>query len=69
MPLLIGTDVLEANHDILDYSQNILVLGGKIYSFIEQLTKSPGVAEVLLGSDLDSLTGQCRDVFYSTVCA
>ena len=67
VPLLIGTDVLEANDGVLDYSQNVLMLGSRKYSFIQQLTRSPGVAEVLLESDLDQLTGQYKDVFYDEV--
>ena len=65
VPLLIGTDVLETNAGVLDYSMNVLVLGNVSYKFVQRQTKSPGVAEVLLGSDLDSLTGQytCSDVF------
>ena len=64
VPLLIGTDVLEANNGILDYSRNVLRLGGLIYKFEQQLTRSPGVAEVFLESDIDGLTGQYNDVFY-----
>ena len=65
VPLLIGTDVLEANNGILDYARNVLLLGGREYDFIQQLTRSPGVAEVLLESDLDRLTGQYSDVFFN----
>ena len=65
VPLLIGTDVLEANNGILDYSSNVLRLGKYVYKFVQQLTRSPGVAEVLLESDLDRLTGQYSDVFYN----
>ena len=64
VPLLIGTDVLEANDGVLEYSQNVLMLGGRKYSFIQRPTKSPGVADVLLESDLDRLTNDYSDVFY-----
>ena len=65
VPVLIGTDVLEANKGLLDYSRNILVLGEIEYQVAQRLIKSPGVAEVLLESDLDGLTRQFEDVFYS----
>ena len=65
VPLLIGTDVLEMNKGVLDYSKDTLVLGSKSHKFVQRLTKSSGVAEVLLESDLDGLTRQFEDVFYS----
>ena len=65
VPVLIGTDVLEANDGVLDYSRNVLRLGGLMYKFIKRLTKSPGVAEVLLESDLDRLTDSYSDIFYN----
>ena len=61
VPLLIGTDTLEANGGILDYSRNVLLLGGREYDFIQQLTKSPGVTEVFLEGDLDRLTNSYPD--------
>ena len=42
VPLLIGTDVLEVNGGIIDYSRNVLVLGKREYGFVQRLTKSPG---------------------------
>ena len=65
VPLLIGTDVLEANDGILDYSKNVLKLGKHVYKFEQLLTRSPGVAEVFLESDIDGLTRQFDDVFYN----
>ena len=64
VPLLIGTDVLETNQGVLDYSRNVLLLGWLGYKFVQRLTKSPDVAEVLLESDLDKLTSDYADVFY-----
>ena len=65
VPLLIGTGLLEANEGVLDYSLNVLRLGEFRYKFIRRLTKSPGVAEVLLRSDLDKLTDDYGDVFFN----
>ena len=67
VPLLIGTDILETNEGVLDYSRNVLLLGarGREYDFVQRLTKSPGVTEVLLESDLDRLTDSYDDVFFS----
>ena len=41
------------------------MLGKVTYDFVERLTKSPGVAEVLLESDLDRLTDSYGDVFFN----
>ena len=38
VPMLIGTDVLEANDGILDYSKNVLKLGKHVYKFEQLLT-------------------------------
>ena len=61
VPLLIGTDVLETNLIIVEMS---CYWGGMEHKFVQRLTKSPGVAEVLLGSDLDGLMKDFDEVFY-----
>ena len=65
VPLLIGTDMLERHSGMIDYENNVVIMGGNKYMFVSQPTAMPGVAEVVPQLDIDGVTSDYDDLFYN----
>ena len=65
VPLLLGTDFLEAAGGVIDYNVNEVILKGRRYPFVVRATMMRGIAEVMTPSDLDRVLTENQDVFYN----